>query len=694
MRLAVDTGGTFTDLIVEQGDGRVSIHKAPTTPSDPAEGMLAALRLAADSQGADLRTFLGRATSLIHGTTHAINAIINQTTARTALITTRGHRDILVLREGGRSEPFNFTVPFPEPYVPRALTFEVTERTMSDGGVRIQLEESDLIPALADLRRLGVEAVAVCLLWSIVNPEHELAIGKLIEQHIPGLPYTLSHQLNPSLREYRRASSTVIDASLKPMMTRYLQQLEGRLEAEGFKGRIFIVTSNAGLMPASEVAAAPIHLINSGPSMAPVAGLAYCRTADGPAPDAIIVADTGGTTYDVSLVRKGRISRTADSWIGAPFRGHLTGFPSVDVRSIGAGGGSIAAVDAGGMLTVGPRSAGAVPGPASYGRGGNLPTLTDAALILGYIDPDFFLGGAIHLDGDAARRALIDHVARPLGLDLESAALAIIRVATENMVQAIVDITVKQGIDPRTATLVGGGGAAGFNTVAIARRLGCRQVIVPEAGAALSAAGALMSDLSAHFRATRFTSTRAFDYDGVSAVLEGLRAKGARFIREAGLDESEAHYDFFCDARYPDQVWEIELPLPESDFSAPGALERLVEAFHALHRDVFAVSDDGSAVEIVSWTLIASGRIGASREVRVVTDGTARLHSTQRPIVTSNGARVVAPVILFEAMPFDTPLRGPALIENSFTTIVIDPDAIARRDPAQGLIINLETCAP
>lgn len=689
MRFGIDTGGTFTDLIVEDGRTGVTIHKAPTTPSDPSQGMLNALKLAAESREMDLHEFLAGASTLIHGTTHAINAIITQNTAKTAFLTTQGHRDILVIREGGRSEPFNFTVPFPEPYVPRALTFEIKERILADGRIHTPLGEGSVVNALRQLKELEVEAVAVCLLWSIMQPQHELRIGQLIEEHLPGVPYTLSHQLNPSLREYRRASSAVIDASLKPLMTRYLRALEATLEEAGFAGNILIVTSNAGLMPAADVAQAPIHLINSGPSMAPVAGLRFCTDAAGDIPDAIIVADTGGTTYDVSLVRKGRISRTSDSWIGPQFLGHLTGFPSVDVRSIGAGGGSIAAVDAGGLLTVGPRSAGAVPGPAAYGKGGTLPTLSDAALVLGYIDPDFFLGGTIHLDLNAAREAIERHVARPLSLDVSAAALAIVRVATENMVQAILDITIKQGIDPRKAVLVGGGGAAGFNTVAIARRLGCRQVVIPEAGAALSAAGALMSDLSAHFRATHFTTTRAFDRDTVMKTLEDLREKGRNFIRSAGIDTAKANFDFYCDARYPEQVWEIELPLLETDFTRPDAVEQLEQAFHELHREVFAVSDDGSPIEIVGWTLIASSSLGGDRSVRVA-PGTAKATGAVRQIITSTGEKAAAPVLPFEAMAYGVPVDGPVLIENSFTTIVIDPGATAQRDPLQGLIIRIE----
>ncbi len=311
-------------------------------------------------------------------------------------------------------------------------------------------------------------------------------------------------------------------------------------------------------MDAAHAAEAPIHLINSGPSMAPLSGLYFSRADE--QSDTAVIADTGGTTYDVSLVRKGRIPRTRDAWIGQPFRGHMTGFPSVDVKSIGAGGGSIAWVDDGGMLHVGPQSAGAVPGPVCYGRGGTKPTMTDASLALGFLDPDFFLGGAIKLDREAARRAIDEHVAKPLRLSIEDAAAAIISVITENMVQAIADITVNQGIDPRQAVLVGGGGAAGLNSVLIARRLGCNRVLIPEVGAALSAAGAMMSDLVSTYHATFFTRTDRFDRDGANRVLADLVGKCRTFAAASGKDAVDQRIEIIAEARYPHQVWEIEVP--------------------------------------------------------------------------------------------------------------------------------------
>ncbi len=315
LRFAVDTGGTFTDLVVQDDSGEARLFKARTTPHDPIEGVLEALAVAARGYGQPLAEFLGRGRMLMHGTTHAINAIITGRTARTALLTTEGHPDILVLREGGRSETFNFTHPFPQPFVPRNLTFEVPERMMADGSVRLALNDAAVVDIIARLKHEQVEAVAVCLLWSVVNPAHEERVGALLAEHLPGVPFTLSHRLNPAVREFRRASSAAVDAALKPMMSRYLRALEDRLRAAGFSGRTLVVTSQAGVIDAADAADAPIHIVNSGPSMAPLAGRHYAGL-DCPGMD-VIVADTGGTTYDVSIVRDGLIPTTRETWIWA-----------------------------------------------------------------------------------------------------------------------------------------------------------------------------------------------------------------------------------------------------------------------------------------------------------------------------------------------------------------------------------------
>jgi N-methylhydantoinase A len=686
MRFAIDTGGTFTDLVVEDDRGLCRMFKAPTTPADPIAGVLDALSAAADGYGVDRRDLLAKGTVLIHGTTHAINAIITGRTARTALITSKGHGDIMVLREGGRSDPFNFTEPFPQPYIPRSLTFEVAERIRPDGSVITPLDEAEVVAIASELATRKVEAVAVCLLWSIVNPDHEGRVGALLAKHLPGVPFTLSHALNPTIREFRRASSAAIDASLKPMMGAYMRTLESRLRDAGFPGRTLVVTSGAGVIDAAHAAEAPIHIVNSGPSMAPLAGRHYSALER---PDAnVIVADTGGTTYDVSLVRKGRIPTSRETWIGPPHRGIMIGFPWVDVKSVGAGGGSIAWIDSGGLLHVGPKSAGAVPGPASYGRGGSEPTVTDAALVLGHLDPNYFLGGAMKLDPVLAETAIREKVAGPLGLDLAAAADAIITIATENMVQAIVDITVNQGIDPREAVLVGGGGAAGLNSVRIARRLGCSTLLVPEVGAALSAAGALMSNLKAEYHAAFFAKTSAFDFSGVAAVLKDLVARCRAFAEGPGAGAIETAVAVKVDARYATQVWDIEVPLRGLGIETPADVDAFVADFHRTHEDLFAFSDPASPVEVIGWTAEVTCRL-SHRSGLALAAGRAEAQRPARKAYFAATGWTEVPVLPFETMAFGQDLAGPAIVESSFTTVVVDPGATATRQPSGSLSIEV-----
>ena len=685
MRIACDTGGTFTDLVVEDDLGDLHMYKAPTTPADPAEGILDAVGRAAKSLGMSTPALLAGCEMFIHGTTHAINAIITGNTARTALLVTKGHPDILVLREGGRLEPFNYAVPFPKPYIPRALTFEVPERIGADGAVVEPLDEQAVAEIVTRLKAGEVEAVAVCLLWSTTNSAHEDRVGALLEAQLPGIPYTLSHALNPVLREYRRASSAAIDASLKPLMSRYLGGLADRLNASGFAGRLLMLTSKGGVMDYQDLAAAPIHAIGSGPSMAPIAGRHFAA-ADADA-DTAIIADTGGTTYDVSLVRGGVIPMTPETWIGQRYRGHIVGFPSVDVKSIGAGGGSIARVDGGGLLHVGPESAGAVPGPACYDAGGDKPTVTDASLVLGHIDPAYFLGGAMQLSADAAAAAIEAHVCQPLGLGLHEGAAAILRLATENMVGAIEQITIHQGLDPRGTVLVGGGGAAGLNSVAIARRLGCAKVLIPEVGAGLSAAGALISDLHADYRALLYTSAERFDFDGVNAVLDALREKCQAFIDSAGAGSADSSIEFFTEARYRAQIWEIDLQLPVDRFSGPDDVARARAAFDTAHEQVFAFRDPDSEVQFVGWRAVAKCRLAGGRLGRLGEEAAGAPAAARRAYFDGLG-EVDTPVAAFHSLATGTPLVGPAIIESPFTTVVVEPRAEAVRTPGGSLLIT------
>ena len=687
MRLAVDTGGTFTDLVVEYDSGDLQMFKSSTTPADPIEGILDAVKKAADHTGVTLNDFLGRVDVFIHGTTHAINAVITENTAKTAFLTTKGHKDILVFREGGRIEPFNFTVPFPKPYIPRSLTFEIPERITSQGKILHPLDEYALIEIIQQLKGKKVEAVAVCLLWSVVNPEHEIKAAQLLDEHLPGIPYTLSHVLNPILREYRRASSTCIDASLKPMMSKYLGGLSSRLQESGFTGRLLMLTSKGGVMEMNELAAAPIHSIGSGPSMAPIAGQYFARI-DAEAETAI-VADTGGTTYDISLVRRGTIPMTPETWIGERTRGHIIGFPSVDVKSVGAGGGSIAWVDKGGLLHVGPQSAGAVPGPACYDKGGVHPTVTDACLVLGHIDPLYFLGGSMKLNLKCSIEAIEKDICEPLNLSRLEAASAILKLATENMVSAIEEVTIHQGIDPRLAVLIGAGGAAGFNTVAIAKRLGCSTVIIPEAGATFSAQGALISDLHTDYRAMFYTTSDSFDYQNVNKTLSQLITKCEAFIQGPGAGSEESSIELFAEARYKGQIWEIDVPLKTQNFQGPEDVQVFRSDFDRAHKELFTFSDLQSELQFVGWRATARCKLSTAEIGRLNNEktGQKRIISSRSAYFSDTGL-VETQVEMFDRLLPEQKITGPAIIESPFTTVVIDPGATVIRKESGSLVIT------
>lgn len=684
MRFAVDIGGTFTDLVVEDDEGQTWLAKSSSTPDDPAIGVLDAFEAAARDMGVTRAALLGRGHQLLHGTTRAINAILTGTTARTAFLTTEGHPDVLLLREGGR-EKFNLVEEYPEPYVPRSLTFEVPGRIGSQGEIVRPLDEEATISIIRELARLKVDAVAVCLLWSIVQPAHELRVGELLDLHLPGIPYTLSYELNPCLREYRRASCAAIDASLKPIIKDYLHDLNARLRGAGFGGRLLLFTSGGGVMDLEDVARAPIHLLKSGPAMAPVAGRYYGRANT--RSETVIVADTGGTSYDVGLVRNGQIPSTNETWIGPEWTGHITGFPSIDVRSIGAGGGSIAWVDEGGFLHVGPQSAGSKPGPACYGRGGTRPTVTDACVVLGYIDPGYFLGGAMPLDPEAARRAVEAEVGAKLGMDAFQAASAIMQLLDEQMVQLIEDLSTNQGVDPRTAVLIGGGGAAGLNSVSIARRLGCPRVVIPETGAVLSAFGALLSDLSSEAATTFVANTTAFDFEGVNVVLDGLMARCREFADGPGAGALSTRIDLSAEMRYPGEMWEIEVPLQVTRFASDPDVEQMRQDFHAARMAIFGVCDPNSPAHVITWRArvgcrLRSGEPGAIRSVAMRPTGGA----TRRAYFRGVGL-VETPVRFFESLGPGEALSGPMIIESPVTTVVIDHGATVERAANGSLVI-------
>jgi N-methylhydantoinase A len=508
-----------------------------------------------------------------------------------------------------------------------------------------------------------------------------LAVREIIGAVAPDIEVTLSHQINPVIREYHRASAACIDASLKPLMSHFMGQLRGRLADAGFTGRLLVASAGGGLLEPEWLAAAPIHSINSGPALAPVAGRHHAAAETGM--ESAVIVDAGGTSFDVSVVRGGRIPRTRETWLGDRFVGHITGFPSVDVRTTGAGGGSIASVDPGGLLSVGPLSAGSMPGPVCYGRGGTWPTVTDAAVVLGYLNPQRLAALGIDVDVEGAGAAIEQQIGRPLRLTRDAAATAIIRVLTEQMVHAVEEVTIDQGIDPRNAVLVSGGGAAGFNIVAIAARLGCPRLVIPSSCSALSATGGLLSEISAEHAIALLTTTAAFDFAAVNGALRELSDRCATLLAGSRDGSAVPVVELLAEARYPGQVWELELPLRRARFATPDDLAELSEDFHRLHEEVFAVRDQNSPIEIVGWRARVRGSAGSSGSL-VSSSESEGVEDSFRTVHLGGAGSQELPVIELASL---TETTGPAIIELPGTTVVLDATAVATRTDNGSMVV-------
>lgn len=675
-RIGIDIGGTFTDCVIHAPAQAPVIVKSPSTPGAFATGFMNALAAAADRFGLALSALLAETEIIVHGTTVSTNALITRRTAATGLIATRGHPDVLTLREAPRKKAWNWRLDYPEPFVPRNRTFEVGGRIDSQGREIEPLNETDVRAAAQALRRAGVEAVAVSLLWSFANPAHELRVAEILREEWPGIPMSLGHRVNPIPREYRRTIAAAIDASLRPVVNAYVDDLSRALSAAGFTGRLLIANCSGGMMPPDEIVASPIQSVMSGPTLAPIAARHAAPGRD------LVVADMGGTTFDVAAIRGGQVLVTSEAMI---YEHDMLGLPKVDVRSVGAGGGSIAWVDDGGLLKVGPQSAGARPGPACYGKGGNEATVTDANVVLGIIDPDFFLGGAIQLDKARAITA-VAHIGERLGLGLFDAAYAIHATSNHNMIGAIEDITVNEGLNPRDSLIVTGGGATGCHIAGMAEALGLPHFMVPRLSAGLSAQGGLVSDIRWQVSASAYTDSESFAADRVSRTLADLASRCSAFLERAGVAPVNRDLELSFQGRYQFQSWEIEVPFP---YPAGGRIIQadvpaLTAAFHDMHRRIYGVADEGQLVEFVTWKVTAVGRTHpqAAAAPPDPRDAVAAAKpKTERQVYLGPGAGLVAvPVYAGADCARGSSITGPALIEEETTTLLLLAGMTARTD--------------
>ncbi|MBL1112224.1 hydantoinase/oxoprolinase family protein [Streptomyces sp. 110] len=679
-RIAVDTGGTFTDVVVGSDSGDMAAGKALTTYDRVFTGFEAAVRRAAESVGWSGDDVLRNADVIVYGTTHATNAVLTGKIAKTALLVTEGFADTLLLREGGRRDAFDSKAAYPGPYIPRRLTYEIRERVNSEGYVLVPLDEEQVRSALKTLVDEGVEAIAVSFLWSIMNDAHEARLAELIEEILPGVPYTLSHRANPTIREYRRSSAASIDASLKPLMADHLGNLRSDLVKYGFTGDLLVVTSEGAVLDVADVLDRPVLLLNSGPSMAPLVGAAAA-----PDRETVVVCDMGGTTFDVSLVERGVVRHTREAWLGEPFVGHLTGLSSVAVSSIGAGGGSIAWIDGGGLLRVGPQSARSTPGPAAYGRGGEEPTVTDACVVLGYLDASGFEGG-FTLDRDAAVRAIESRIAGPLGMTIQRAAQAILDVSANHMATAIRQASLEQGVDPRGALIVAGGGAGAMVAAAIGVLLEADTVLVPATAGVLAAYGAHRAPIATEFLSPLHNDTHAFDAESATRAIEEIKVKAAGFAARFDGVGAEAEVTYFVDARYPGQAWDLRVHLDEAPNTRGDAADVIARAFHAEHDHRNGTHDAQSRVEIITWGVRVEVPRPEQLRDTVATGGSPESHRTD-PMTFGGESFDTARYRGVTLGPGDK-IAGPAVIDQPTTTIVVPPEWDATLDDRSNIYLT------
>ena len=670
MQIGVDIGGTFTDIVALDRAGRLSLTKVPSTPKDLLEGIAAAVARVlalAGARPADVERF-------IHGTTVATNAILEQKGAVTAVLTTEGFEDVLEMGRMKRSRMYDLAMDpeVPTFLAPRRRRLGIRERLDARGRVLVPLDEAAVAQAVESLRAQGVQAVAVCYLFSFVNPAHERRTRDIIAALAPELSVSLSSDVDPTFREYERLCVTAFDAYLGPVVKRYLAGLAATLRELGVGGVPLIMRSRGGIVSAALAAQQPVTLFLSGPAGG-VIGAAFAAESSGVRD--FVSLDMGGTSNDVAVVRNGTPLLAAEGAIGPyPVR-----TPMVDVNTIGAGGGSVAWIDAAGGLRVGPRSAGAEPGPACYGRGGDEATVTDASVVLGYLNPARFAGGAMALDVGAAQRAL-GGIGHRLGVDPVAAAAGIHRVVNARMADQIRLVTIKRGWDPRQFALVVLGGAGPVHGAALAAEMGMPEVLVPEAPGVLAAFGLLAAAIEHHHARTLQAPTEAADLDAVNRCLDELDAAGRARMREEGVPPSEVRVAYAADMRYVGQAYELEVPIP-----VPVTRERLPEilaAFHAVHERVYGYGRPQQPAEFVNFRAVHTYPLPrpAVTPAAPPAGSLADARLGERPAYFGE----FVPTAIYERarLPRGARLAGPAIVEQSDTTTVIPPGVIALVDEA------------
>ena len=688
MKIGIDIGGTFTDLVLlYPHTGELAFAKTLTTYPDPTEGILNGINEILKANGlkaSEIHT-------IVHGTTLVTNAVIERKGAKTALVTTAGFEDVLEIGRELRYDIYDIFLDMPKPLVPRNLRFGVEERLDRYGNILKPLEEAEVLRLLKQLEGEGVESIAVCLLHAFANPIHEQQIGRLVEAHYPHLYCSLSSEIMPEIREYERSSATVMNATVMPLTSRYLATLETALQAIGFSGTIQIMVSSGRLTTIEEARSKPVQLLESGPAGGAKASVFFGRLVEEPH---LLAFDMGGTTAKASLVNEytpeithhfeaARVRRFKRG-SGLPVR-----IPVIDLIEIGAGGGSIARVNALGLMQVGPESAASNPGPAAYGLGGRLPTVTDADLVLGYINEHYFLGGTMVLNREKARSAIADTLAAPLGISIEAAAMGVFRIVNENMANAARVHILEKGLDPRKYTMIAFGGAGPVHAFQVARLLRLPRLIVPVAAGVASALGFLVSPVASEYLFSYVQELDKMDWARVNHFLEEKEAAGRDFLAKNGVEPAQARVHRVADMRYAGQGHEIAVQIPGGTLGAE-SLAGIVANFNAAYALRYNRGIADITMETVTWRTVVSGPEPHFFPRQVLAEGDGVVEKGIRSIYFPGGdGPCTVPVFDRYQLSPGTELMGPAIVEEKESTTVVGPDSRLRVDAFRNLIIDL-----
>jgi N-methylhydantoinase A len=661
-RIGIDVGGTFTDLVAVDQNGKVTLAKAASTPADQSLGVMDGLSRLAEAIGHDRATMLRLTERIVHGTTVATNALLEMKGARVGLLTTEGHRDIIEMREGLKEDRYNLRLPPPVQLVPRSRRLGVRERIRFDGRVEVPLDYKSLDAAITTLKGGAVEAVAICFLHSWRDGTHERAAADAVRRALPGVYVSISSVVLPQIKEYDRVCTTVVNAYVGPTLERYLTRLEGRLKESGFDGPVLIIQSHGGVATIADTISLAAGCVLSGPAGG-VAGSRYAarlmRHGN------LIPFDMGGTSTDISLIVGGEAAITSDRRLA----GQKVALQSLDITPIGAGGGSLARVDASGVLHVGPQSAGAVPGPACYGRGGSEATVTDANLVLGFLDPDNFLGGRAKLDR-AAADAAVDRTAQKLGIGRIEAAEGIYRIINTRMTEGIRLVSVRRGVDPRNSAILSFGGAAGLHVCDVARQLDLDRVIVPRLSAVLSAWGMLACDLRYELARTHIGDASRLDPAALRSAFREMEDEGGKRLGQASF-RGQVRVLRSAEMRYGEQIFEITVPLDGIDLDAPDLVPRMAAAFHDRHEELYTYALRDQEAVLVNARVAVIGEMPALPQEPELATRVAAAPCGERKIYL--GGPLQAPVYDFDALAPAQIISGPAIIESATTTVLLCP---------------------